>query len=111
MHRDQTTAEATTSVRSLLMAWSGKRVRVPEVSAQPLQPIARLPIDMASSRRLRTHDLAVTPTMEGNMLYCKFHCRTCGGHFAALEAFDAHRTLGRRSDMPAVRPAAESARS
>lgn len=23
--------------------------------------------------------------------HCKYHCRACGGHFASLEAFDAHR--------------------
>jgi hypothetical protein len=23
--------------------------------------------------------------------YCAYHCRTCGGHFTSLEAFDAHR--------------------
>jgi hypothetical protein len=22
---------------------------------------------------------------------CRYHCRSCGGHFTSLEAFDAHR--------------------
>jgi hypothetical protein len=25
------------------------------------------------------------------MTHCRYHCRACGGHFASLEAFDAHR--------------------
>jgi hypothetical protein len=23
---------------------------------------------------------------------CRYHCRSCGGHFASLHAFDAHRS-------------------
>jgi hypothetical protein len=25
------------------------------------------------------------------MTACKYHCRSCGGHFTSLRAFDAHR--------------------
>ena len=25
------------------------------------------------------------------MRSCTYHCRTCGGHFTSLEAFDAHK--------------------
>ena len=24
------------------------------------------------------------------MTWCRYHCRSCGSHFASLEAFDAH---------------------
>lgn len=37
------------------------------------------------------------------MTACRFHCRCCGGHFASLEAFDAHRSGSmdaRRCDYP-----------
>src|SRR5947208_6132463 len=26
--------------------------------------------------------------------HCRCHCRSCGGHFSSLEAFDAHRSGG-----------------
>lgn len=26
---------------------------------------------------------------------CTYHCRSCGGHFTSLEAFDAHRQEAR----------------
>jgi hypothetical protein len=29
--------------------------------------------------------------MGGMTRSCQYHCRRCGGHFASLKAFDAHR--------------------
>lgn len=38
------------------------------------------------------------------MTTCVYHCRTCGGHFTSLRAFDAHREGPAGSDRACTYP-------